>query len=186
MTIRTGIILLGLCYCILGFAGSNAPLYQIDLIVFTHERTSNESAEESIVPVIASAKDKAIHLSSSYNDSNELYALLPASLSQLKKEYWALSHRPEYQVLGHYSWRQSPENQKTIVLPPIHHAGFDVEGVLKVRQRNYYVLNADLKFTTLDKPSSFVLSQSQRLKEDVVYYLDHPKAGMLIKIHKVI
>jgi hypothetical protein len=97
-----------------------------------------------------------------------------------------LSHKSRYQVLGHYSWRQPANNRSTVALPELIHNGWIVQGTLRVRQSNYYLLDTDLHLAPSNNPqSSFTIAQKQRLKGSEVYYLDHPQVGMLIKVHKL-
>jgi len=86
----------------------------------------------------------------------------------------------------HYTWLQPFENQRTILLPKIEREGWQVEGTLRVRRSNYYLLSTNLIFSSANKEQpAFVFAQTQRLKGGDTYYLDHPQAGMLIKIHQL-
>ena len=59
-------------------------------------------------------------------------------------------------------------------------------GSLQIIQSNYYLLDTNLRFSAPnDRQAPFVFAQKQRLKSGIVYYLDHPQAGMLIKVHKI-
>ncbi|WP_133126853.1 CsiV family protein [Legionella nagasakiensis] len=171
-----------LANCCLGFAG-NHTLYQIDLIVFTHQQGS-ENTEHMVAPLIPPDTHAAIPLRSLDNAMTP-YHLLPVSTSQLRNEYWALNRKSQYRILLHYTWLQPGNNQRPVALSAIHSNSWDIEGTLRVRQSNYYLLDTELFFSSPTNDTSFIFSQKQRLKPNVVYYLDHPQAGMLIKIHKV-
>lgn len=161
---------------------SFANRYQVDMILFTHSQT--QTATNASSPLLLPNTKSAIPLQNEANQSTALYHILPASLSQLRSEYSALSRKPEYQILAHYSWIQPSNNQRPIAFSAHGNAGWNVEGTLRIRQSNYYLLDTDLLFSSLGQAqTTFNFSQVQRLKPGTVYYLDHPQAGMLIKVH---
>lgn len=167
------------------YADETQPLYQVDLIVFTQQTRSVKAEEEAILPPLAPDLSRAVALKPSM-DTPEPYHILPNARSQLNKEYWALQHHSDYQVLGRVSWLQPQDNQKSIVLPTINQDGWQLEGTVKIRFRNYYTLDTDLLVTLPETAATpFVLTQKQRMEADKVYYLDHPTVGMLIKIHPI-
>ncbi|RUR18829.1 hypothetical protein ELY21_06300 [Legionella sp. km535] len=160
--------------------------YQIDLILFTHpENGSTHSELDSSSPIIPVSHD-AIPLKKNTGKTISSYSLLSPSQSGLKNEYYLLSHKSRYKVLGHYSWRQPAKNQSSVALPELNHNGWIVQGTIRVKQSNYYLLDTDIHFSPSNNPqSSLTIAQKQRLKGSEVYYLDHPRVGMLIKIHKI-
>ena len=179
------VIFLFLFSC-LTLATPPTPLYQIDIIVFTHLRSSPHPMKQSLAPLLSPDVTHAIMLPTNTNTALTPYHLLPASASQLRDEYWALNRKPQYQLLFHSSWLQPANNQRPIALPTTSTGGWNVEGTLSIRKSNYYLLETDLLFSAPNSPqTAFLFSQNQRLKPDIVYYLDHPQAGMLIKIHQL-
>jgi hypothetical protein len=170
----------------LGFAHQPAPLYQVDMIVFTQLQASLPPTDHSISPLLAPNVNNAIVLQNNAPNKMTPYSILPTSASHLRNEYWALNRKPQYQVLFHHTWLQPGNNQRPIALSQAV-GGWNVEGTLRVRRSNYYLLDTELLFSTPNSTqTAFMFTQKQRLKPDVVYYLDHPQAGMLIKIHQVI
>lgn len=161
---------------------TSQSLYQIDMIIFTHQSTPLPNAETTQAPNALNA----IPLQS-MTSSFTPYHLMPSNMSQLKQEYWALKHKANYQVLAHYSWLQPSNNQNAISIPSTNYNGWNIEGTLRVRQSNYYLVDTQLLFSTPNgkTDTAFLFSQKQRLKPGTVYYLDHAQAGMLIKVHKV-
>lgn len=180
-------IILFLLVLFSGYSTANQQtLYQIDMILFTHQPSSLIQSEKTVTPLLAPESNQAIPLQISNSVTNSPYHTLPASSSQLSEEYRALSRKTDYQVLAHYSWLQPSNNQRAITLPAISRNGWSVEGTLRVRQSNYYLLDTDLFFSTPQSTqTAFIFSQKQRLKPGAIYYLDHPQAGMLVKIHKI-
>ncbi len=169
----------------LGLANKPATRYQVDLIVFSH-RNTQVATEHPLTLLSSPTLSNAIPLQRHQGSKTPLgfYQRLPASASQLAREYWGLTHQPNYHVLFHYTWLQPNKNEKRIALSEVTAEDWHIEGTVCVKQSNYYLLNTELMFSKPNSPqSAFRFSQQQRLKPEVVYYLDHPQAGMLIKIH---
>jgi hypothetical protein len=157
------------------------PLYQVDLIVFAHKTAATSGSAPALDH--SGNTGSTIALSNAISDTQSPYHLLPPASSQLRNEYWSLSHKPDYQILAHYTWLQPGNNQRPVALPSMAQFGWNIEGTLRIRRSNYYLLDTNLLFTH-DK-GSFAFEKTQRLKPGAVYYLDHPQAGMLIKVHQV-
>ena len=171
----------------LAMAKQSSSLYQIDMIVFTHLKSSSIATENNSMPVLAPDMKQAIPLDNSISSAQTPYHALPSSTSLLRDAYWVLNRKPQYQVLFQSSWLQPTNNQSAIALSQINAGGWNVEGTLRVRRSNYYLFDTQLLFSAPhSKQGAFVFSQKQRLKPGVTYYLDHPQAGMLIKIHQIV
>lgn len=169
-------------------ASQQSALYQVDMIVFTHQPSSQHEAN-IVTPLMAPDTQHAIPLQNTVNGALTPYHTLPASSSQLSSEYWALNRKTNYQVLAHYTWLQPANNQRAVALSSLNRNGWNIEGTLRIRRSNYYLLDTELLFSApgVEKNSqtAFLFSQKQRLKPGTVYYLDHPQAGMLIKVHQI-
>lgn len=160
--------------------GKTPPLYQIDVIVFTHPTaTLTEDSTVELPPL------QGIPLKLDVNKAITPYHLLPSSLSQLQGDYWVIHHKLGGNVLFHYSWLQPSNNQKAVIIPKISRNGWTVEGSFRVRRSNYYLLDTNLVFAAEGIKSSFVFAPKQRLKGNSVYYIDHPQAGIFIKVHSL-
>ncbi len=170
----------------LGCANQQVPLYQIDMIVFTHLNSSQTPAQNNLAPPQAPNLAEAILLQINTSDKMTPYRILPTSASHLRDEYWAMNRKPQYQILFHYSWLQPINNQRPVALSLTNTGGWNIEGTLRVRHSNYYLLDTELLFSAPDsEQAAFVFAQKQRMKPGVIYYLDHPQAGMLIKAHPI-
>lgn len=164
---------------------TRAAGYQIDLIVFAHQQNAAHDGSNSNIPFMPLNRS-AIALTTAMQKSTAPYQLLNPSQSALRDEYYQLTHKADYKVLGSYSWRQPAKNQSAVALPSIDKNGWQVQGTFKVQQSNYYTVNADLQASSPANPqATFSVKQKQRLKDNTVYYLDHEQIGMLVKIHKV-
>lgn len=176
---RLILILLGLLFSSCSLASTH---YQVDLILFSHPLKENISSLNT--PLIPLSKN-VITLKSGSSNTQKPYHLLSPSKSGLRNEYYLLNRKHQYQILGHYSWIQPGNNQNKIAIPSVHRNGWEMLGTLKIRQSNYFTVNAELQVSPPNHPqSAFTVTQNQRLKANTVYYFDHPQIGMLIKIHK--
>lgn len=158
--------------------------YQIDLIVFAHPNQRNAPAmlDFPLIPLNLNA----IPLATDLRKTGKPYCLLPLSYSSLRNEHYLLKHKSSYQILGSYSWRQPTNNQRSVTLSPAEHQGWQMQGIFTIKQSNYYSFDANIQLSPPGNPqSSFIVSQKQRLKPNVTYYLDNPTIGMLVKVHKV-
>lgn len=180
---RVLIVIISILYSCLALA---KPAYQIDLIVFaqnTAAEPNNGSANDTL---LIPQNSNTITLKASVEKTIKPYCLLSNTRSGLQDEYYQLSRKSHHQVLGHYSWQQPMNNQSTVSLPLVDRNGWQMQGTFNVISGNYYTFNANLQASAPNNPqSAFTVSQKQRLKENVVYYLDNEQLGMIVKIHKV-
>tara|TARA_Y100000588_G_C14071686_1_gene846069 strand:+ start:108 stop:662 length:555 start_codon:yes stop_codon:yes gene_type:complete len=165
------------------YANQINQFYQVDVIVFAQDKKYKATSEHELSPLLITEYPKAIPLKPIAGD-NDSFELLPASKSKLNQELWALHHKSSYKVLAHYSWMQPDNNRQPVIIPKVNVSGWDLEGTFRIQHTNYYQLETELLFSTPEKQSApFVFSQKHRLEQNKVYYLDHPEAGILIKIH---
>lgn len=178
--LRLFILTISILYSCSALAKSS---YQIDLILFAHPKGADKNTKLVMDSPLIPISNNAISLKTGSTNS---YGLLAASQSELRDEYYQLSRKSHFQVLAHYSWRQPSTNQSKVALPITNHNGWLMQGTVRVRQSNYYLFDADIQLSPPNNPqSSFTVLQKQRLKGSVVYFLDHPQVGMLVKIHKI-
>ena len=158
--------------------------YQIDLILFLHQPSPKQDANEIMPPVLPLSMQHPVKLDKHRESTSLPYKLLPVTASALRNEYRAINRQPQYQVLFFGSWLQTQNSQKGVSFASVLSHDWQAEGVFKIQKRQYFDLDAQLLFKSPDNQhSSFVLTRHQRLKNNDLYYLDHPQGGMLIKIH---
>ncbi len=159
------------------------PLYQIDVLLFTHQHVAANQQEVSLSRSF-NPRQQSLVLG---EESKVLspYHLLPLAQSGLQKEYWTLSHKNQYKIIGRFSWLQPAKNTQAIQLPLIDKEGIQVSGTIRVQQGKFYLFETELNFAATDLASGFVFRQQQRLKDKEVYYFDHPQAGMLVAVHAI-
>jgi hypothetical protein len=167
----------------LALAAPPQAMDQVDIILFTHLRTSFPLSHQQALPP---GTDDALLLSNELSRDKRPYHRLAPSSSGLANAYWVLNHKPEYQVLLHYSWLQPRHKPHPVRIESRQPQAWDIEGTLHIQRGHYLFLDTAFLFSTKDMPDhSFVFQQKKRLKSNVVYYFDHPQAGMLIKVHPV-
>lgn len=176
------IFFLFLCLITNSLFAASAFLYQIDLIVFTHSKPRTIDSTPVIAPPDFS---NALTLLKSNNEEEMPYKLLPVHSSNLINEYNKLNKESNYQILLNYSWLQPSENDKSIIIPNLANDDWILNGTLRIKQSTYYAFDTDLILTS-NKNMQFPVQYKKRLKPEIVYYLDHPYAGILIKIHQII
>lgn len=178
--LRLFIATLSILYSFITLAQSN---YQVDLVIFAYPQSGDVNKSLAMTSPLLPISQNAITLQP---NSTKPYGLLSSSKSSLKDQYYLLSRKSNYRVLGHYSWIQPGANQSSVALPKMSHNGWQMQGTLRIRQNNYYLFDAHLQLSSPNNPDSyFTVNQDQRLKGGVVYFLDHPQVGMLVKIHKL-
>lgn len=176
---RFTFITLSLLYSCLALAHSS---YQIDLIIFAYPNQNNKL---SIATPIISPSPNTLLLKTDTKPSKKPYRLLGPSHSSLQNEYYLLTRKGHFQVLGHYSWIQPSTNQDQVALPFMEEKGWKMQGTLNIQQNTYYSFAINLQLSPPDMPQeSFTVSHKQRLKSNVIYYLDHAQIGMLVTIHQ--
>lgn len=178
--LRLFLVTFSILYSSLTLAQSN---YQVDLVLFAHPQSGDANNSLAMTSPLLPISQNAITLQP---NSSKPYGLMPNSKSSLRDQYYLLSRKSNYRVLGQYSWIQPGANQSSVTLPKINHNGWQIQGTLRVRQNNYYLFDAHLQASSPNNPDAyFTINQDQRLKGGVVYFLDHPQIGMLVKIHKL-
>ncbi len=174
----------GLClplFSTLGIAAGVAHV-QVDLIAFTHAYTEKDQVEHPIA-ILDHLLSTAIPLDAGQQSG---YQLISPQHSRLQSAWSRLNRSGQYHPLVHYTWLQPSNNQRAVQLPVSNSQGWKVQGAIRVRQSQYYLLDATVSFTPIyGSAPGFVIAQKMRLKPGYTYYLDHPQGGLLIQVHKV-
>lgn len=171
-------------FFILGLSSLNATaatpfLYQVDLIMFSHNQSpANINTPQYVLPSHLQAQKLE------FKSEEEIpYQLLTEKSSNLLDEYLKLKKNDEYKIFFHYSWLQPVDNELPIAIDN-QNDFWDLKGNLKITQGTYYTFETDLILSHHNV--QFPLLFKKRLKPEVVYYLDHQYSGILIKIHQII
>lgn len=169
-------------------SSSEPTLYQIDLAIYTYPSlypyiytpAKPRMLSDSPIPLKVSSP------STSAEKNIPLYHLLPFAHSQLQQAEKILKNATGYQLVLNYSWVQSITNQKPILVEKIQSNDWKIEGKISIKKIHDYLLEADLLFSAAENKIIFPFQQKRYLKENKLYYLDHPQAGILVKIHPIL
>lgn len=166
------------------FAVAQSSLYQIDLMIFSHQQSTNDIMSMGGEHTLPEVKN-ATPLLDVNSSKAQAYTKLPSSASALNREAKILSRKPQYHVLLHYTWLQDPHHQAPILISEPSVDGWKIDGTVQVKQGTYYTLDTHLLLSALNHRATFRLKYTQRMKNNAVYYLDHARFGMLVKVHKI-
>ena len=166
------------------------PIYDVEVIIFTN-KTPHDDGERWDKP-----DPDAIRPSGSFPEDH--FTELAKGFYTLENISYALEHSGRHSVLFHRAWRQLAYDKAEAVAYPVHsfsENGRDsIEGVIKlVRERFLHLdVNLQLMFTAAGAndlysgaPASepaFELSETRRIKSNILHYFDHPRFGMIARV----
>ena len=149
--------------------------YQIELIVFTQAMPNTEVFEQ------AASQTKWPP------DLTELTAYKKPDATMLDDSYAALSKDPAYKPILHVAWIQPVVDG--VQSAPVHIQGTDgkLSGYVQIIQGLGLQMMIDLELTANSgdgfvKSGVYRLNEKRAIKLNEVYYLDHPKFGVVAKI----
>lgn len=154
---------------------AKAGVYQIELIIFSQAMPNTEVFEQT---------DSQINWPSVLT---ELSAYKKPDHTALTDRYAALLKDPAYQPILHVTWVQLVGNGELSV--PVHIQGADgkLNGYLRMQQDQGLQMTVDLELTSnsgdgFSKTVIYRLNEKRPIKLNEVYYLDHPKFGVIVKV----
>jgi len=166
------------------------PVYDVEIIVFIN-KTPHDDGERWDRP-----DPEAIRPSGSFAEEN--FTELATGFYTLQNISYALEHSGRYSVLFHRAWRQLAYDKEHAVAYPIHsfsdNGRDSIEGIVKLVRERFLHLDVDLqlmsarhgtKVTYSDTPGNepaFELSETRRIKSNVLHYFDHPRFGMIARV----
>ncbi len=164
---------------ILGFFSSHllakAGVYQIELIIFSQAMPNTEVFEQT-----ASQINWPSVLT-------ELSAYKKPDNPALADRYAALLKDPAYRPVLHVAWVQLVGEE--VLSAPVHIQSADgkLNGYLQMQQDQGLQMTVDLELTSnsgdgFSKTVIYRLNEKRHIKLNEVYYLDHPKFGVIAKI----
>jgi len=147
--------------------------YQIELIVFSQAMSNTEVFDQTESRI----KWPAI--------LTELSAYKQADNMTLNDSLAALSKDSAYRPMLHISWIQPVGD----VVAPVHIQTADgkLNGYLQMQHEQSLQMTVDLEYTSNQSDSSgktiiYRLNEKRPIKLNEIYYLDHPKLGVIAKI----
>ncbi|MDD5580736.1 MAG: CsiV family protein [Methylobacter sp.] len=159
---------------------AEANEYQIELIVFAQTMPDTEVFDQKESQIKWPA---ALTELSNYKQSDAM---------MLEDAYAALVRAPAYQPILHISWIQAIGEES--LGAPVHIKGGEgnLNGYLQIQRGKALQLIVDLEYTAGQSDSSgnsfysdstiYRLNEKRSIQLDEVYYLDHPKFGVIAKI----
>lgn len=158
--------------------------YQVDLIIFTQSHPTLTSTEHNLLPLELPSPNQSTITLKPQDNSSDFYRLLPRRASYLLTADKRLRQQQNYRIIAHYSWRQPLAHPQTIKLPDTEQDQWRVSGTLTIGYNSYYRMNGLLSFYAPGAETpSFAWPIKKRLKKSLIYYIDHPQAGLLVDIH---
>lgn len=149
--------------------------YQIELIVFLQAMPNTEVFEQAASQIKWPS------------DLTELSAYKKPDTTTLDDSYAALSKDATYQPILHVAWVQ-PVGEGGLNAPVhIQSADGKLNGYLQMQQGQRLQMMVDLELTSNPDDGSgkavvYRLNEKRPIKLNEVYYLDHPKFGVVAKI----
>ncbi len=164
----------------LGFFSSpllaESGAYQIELIVFSQTMPNTEELGQVTQPTQWPS------------DLTELSAYKKPDATTLDDSYTALSKDPAYKPILHVAWIQ-PVVGEGGLSAPVHIQGAEgkLNGYVQIQQGQGLQMMVDLELTANSGDGSgqkiaYRLNEKRPIKLNEVYYLDHPKFGVIAKI----
>jgi hypothetical protein len=162
---------------LLGFFSSlvlaEGGAYQIELMVFSQAMPNTEVFEQT---------QSQIKWPS---DLTELSGYKQSDNTTLDDSYAALSKNSTYRPILHVAWIQPIEGGA--LSAPVHIPAVKLDGYVQLQQGQGLQMTVDLEFvgnpdSDLGSAVIYRLNEKRSIKLNEVYYLDHPKFGVVIKV----
>jgi hypothetical protein len=155
------------------FAEDNA--YQVELIVFLQAMPNTEVFDQT---------DSRINWPTTLT---ELSAYKKADNMTLNEGYAALSKDSAYRPILHAAWIQSAGEGSLSAPVHIQSADGKLNGYLQMQHGQSLQMVVDLEYASNQSDSSgntiiYRLNEKRPVKLNEVYYLDHPKFGVIAKM----
>ncbi len=149
--------------------------YQIELIVFSQAMPNTETFEQTA---------SQIHWTP---DLTELSAYKKSDATTLDDSYAALSKDSTYQPIFHVAWIQPVVEGGLNAPVHIQSADAKLNGYVQMLQAQGMQIMVDLELNSNQGDGSgktviYRLNEKRAIKQNEVYYLDHPKFGVVAKI----
>jgi hypothetical protein len=166
---------------------AEAPLYEVELIVFRHldQRGSTPEASATRPP---DAPDAAA-VSAGVTDAavENAYPPLPAQALRLGNIAAKLRRGGPYQLLYYGGWTQGVARQnraQPTPLPPQASADAGISGAITLYRERYLHVLVDVALLQ-EAGGQPRIHQGRRLRTQGVHYFDHPQFGVILAVRPV-
>jgi len=145
--------------------------YQVELIIFSQAMPNTEAFDQTASEI------------SWPSDLTELSAYKKPDATTLDDSYAAIAKDSAYKPIMHVAWIQPGVGGMS---SPVHIRDSDgkLNGYVQVQQDQGLQLLVDLERTANSGDSTVIyrLNEKRTIKLNDVYYLDHPKFGVIVKV----
>ena len=175
------ILLLALLPATSGFAQTDTPFFNVELLLFQRTNAAAGSSEYWSRSTDIPFKANAVNIQ--YQKSVG-YTLLPDSSRELSPDRIALERAGGYQPLLHVKWRQPGLSKKRAL--PIYLKGQNLEGTVTISLSRYLHANFDMLLNRFSPNAGEYIShpfqEHRKMRSNELHYVDHPLLVALIKI----
>jgi len=161
-------------------------VYKVEVIIFENLDPAAAQAElwaDTGAPPLDKAVELTAISATTAADKSSWRVLTPAQLT-LTSAYQRLRSSSRYRPLLHLGWVQpldsSDRNEPVHVATTAGNAAAQVNGTVALRRGRYLHADVDLVFSK--KSAAARLTQTRRLRNNELHYLDHPLFGVLISV----
>jgi hypothetical protein len=165
-------------------------VYAIEIIVFRNNTGSGGPEDWSVKPV-ARRPDRPDALV-----AGRFVQAIPASQFQLKDVAARLQNSSSFQPLAHFAWQQTASSWGSgagFTIPKLAGNVPGLSGIIYLEAKDYLHLGMTLNYTTSSPPAglaaasgtTFVLSESRRVRVREPNYFDHPAFGVVALVTPV-
>lgn len=149
--------------------------YQIELIIFSQAMPNTE------------VFDRATQSTQWPSDLTELSAYKKPDATTLDDSYAAISKDPVYKPILHVAWIQPVRDGGLSAPVHIQSADGKLNGYVQMQHDQGLQMTVDLELTANSgdgsgKGAVYRLNEKRPIKLNEVYYMDHPKFGVVAKI----
>jgi hypothetical protein len=174
-------------------AQTDAPMYEVEVVVFRQAEPSGNDAE--LRPLDPPAPEAAQVVSLRGDTGGAPYAALASNELQLGGVVQGLRQSQFYEPLLHVGWRQPglPANAAAAVAIPAQWQPWSsgetppLYGLVRFYRERFLHVGVDLRYQPpgAEGPAAYVHKQSRRVKSGELHYLDHPVVGVLVQVRQV-
>lgn len=178
------------------FSVTAARLYQVEVLVFSHDDPALSGGEDWSVPEAVPNYSTAVELVDG-DESGSGFQALPATALNLAAVYQRLRASASYRPVIHKSWIQAgygansvrrvyltnrSEQQDSTIDSDLlaHEDSLVIEGTVGLQGGRLLHLGAN--FTYRDAEISTNLRQFRQIKLKEIHYFDHPLFGVLVQV----
>jgi hypothetical protein len=165
-------------------------VYTVEIIVFRNNTGAGGPEDWSVKP-IARRPDKPDALV-----SGRFVQAIAASQFQLREVATRLQNSSSYQPIAHFAWQQTASSWGSgagFTIAKLAGSVPGLSGIIYLEAKDYLHLGMTLNYTTSSPPAglaaapgtTFVLSESRRVKAFERNYFDHPAFGVIALVTPV-